>query len=55
VIVVLVSSPFGAIAGKMSEFNRILPFILNIFLFAIGIVLVWLAARYARKNPVVSV
>ncbi len=54
VIVVLFSSPFGAIAGKLSEFDRILPFILNIFLFAIGIVLVWLAARYARKNPVVT-
>lgn len=55
VIVVLFSSPFGAIAGRLSEIDRTLPFILNMALFIIGMVLVWLSARYARKNRVVSV
>jgi hypothetical protein len=55
VIVVLFSSPFGAIAGRLSEIDRILPFILNMVLFVIGMVLVWLAARYARNNRVVTV
>ena len=49
VIVVLLSTPFGAIAGKLSEINRILPFILNMVLFVIGMVLVWQAARSARN------
>jgi predicted MFS family arabinose efflux permease len=55
VIVVLFSSPFGAIAGRLSEVDRTLPFILNMVLFVIGMVLVWLAARYARKHRVVTV
>lgn len=50
VIVVALTSPFGFIAGKMSEVNRILPFVFNICLFAIGIVLVWMAARSARHT-----
>ena len=49
VIVVAITSPFGFIAGKLSEVNRILPFVLNIFLFVIGLVLVWMAARSARR------
>jgi MFS family permease len=49
VIVVLFSSPSGFIAGRLSEINRVLPFLLNIGLFAIGMVLVWQAARVAQK------
>ena len=37
------TSPFGWIAGQMSEMNRSLPFILNIVLFALGAVLSFLA------------
>jgi MFS family permease len=40
VVVLLLSSPFGWIAGQLSEINRIFPFILNIFLFVIGSILV---------------
>jgi MFS family permease len=39
VIVILVSSPFGWIAGTLSELNRTLPFIMNMVLFVIGIAL----------------
>ncbi len=47
---ILVTSPFGWIAGKMSEINRVLPFVLNIGLYAAGVILVWLAARQAEKE-----
>jgi hypothetical protein len=36
VIVIVFTSPFGWIAGRMSEVNRSLPFTLTIVLFAIG-------------------
>lgn len=49
VIVVALTSPFGYIAGKMSEANRLYPFVFNILLFFGGLVLVWLAARSARN------
>jgi Na+/melibiose symporter-like transporter len=48
-IVVLLTSPFGWIAGKMSEVDRILPFVFNIFLFGVGMSLVWGADRAQRK------
>jgi MFS family permease len=54
VIVVGLSSPFGFIAGKMSEVDRVLPFLFNIGLFCVGLVLVWLAERSARTRAVVS-
>jgi DHA1 family tetracycline resistance protein-like MFS transporter len=50
VIVVGLSAPFGYIAGKLSEIDRVFPFMLNIVLFSIGLVLVWLADRHAREN-----
>lgn len=43
VIVILLTSPFGWIAGQLSEINRVLPFALNISLFCVGMALVWLA------------
>jgi len=49
VIVVLFTTPFGAIAGKLSEINRVLPFIMNIGFFVIGMALVWLASRHASR------
>jgi hypothetical protein len=38
-------SPFGWIAGQLSALDRSLPFALNMSLFAIGIVLVWVIGR----------
>jgi len=49
-IVILLTSPFGWIAGQLSEVNRVLPFVLNICLFLIGIGLVWLAWRLRGKE-----
>ena len=51
VIVILVTSPFGWIAGLLSEANRVLPFLLNIALFALGGGLVFMAARSAQPEP----
>jgi MFS family permease len=45
VVVILCTTPFGWIAGTLSEINRNLPFILNLVLFAIGILLTFFAAR----------
>ena len=47
VIVILFTSPFGWIAGELSEINRVLPFILNIVYFAVGGGLVIVASRIA--------
>jgi MFS family permease len=47
--IILLSSPFGWIAGTLSSLNKSLPFILNIVLFAAGAVLAALAARASQK------
>ena len=47
-VVILFTSPFGWIAGSLSEINRTLPFVLNTGLFAAGAVLVYLASRNHR-------
>jgi MFS family permease len=49
-VVILLTSPFGWIAGQLSEANRVLPFILNICLFLVGMVLVWLAWRLRDRG-----
>jgi hypothetical protein len=56
--VILLTSPFGWIAGTLSEINKALPFMLNIALFAMGAVLAYvvgsqksLAAEAAGSNP----
>ena len=54
IVVIALSSPFGWIAGRLSEANRILPFVLNMVLFCIGMVLVALAWRSQSPNPVVG-
>ena len=51
VVVILLTSPFGWIAGQLSEINRVLPFILNISFFFAGMVLVWLAWRLRDRKP----
>jgi Na+/melibiose symporter-like transporter len=45
VVVILLTSPFGWIAGQLSETNRGFPFVLNISFFFVGMGLVWLAWR----------
>ena len=45
VVVILISSPFGWIAGKLSAIDRILPFMMTIILFALGVLLVFLTQK----------
>jgi DHA1 family tetracycline resistance protein-like MFS transporter len=52
VLVMAATSPFGWIAGRISEINRILPFVLNIVLFSVGILLVYLASRLSKSEAV---
>ena len=49
VIVISFTSPFGWVAGLLSEVNRNLPFILNMFIITCGGILVILAARHSQK------
>lgn len=49
-VVIIISTPFGWIAGQLSEINRIYPFILNISLYCFGAILVLLAARHTDKE-----
>lgn len=49
-VVIVFTTPFGWIAGELSEINRNLPFILNISLYSVGAVLTLLAARRAKKE-----
>ncbi len=51
VIILAVTSPFGWIAGQLSEANRSLPFVLNIVLLGLGIVLLYLAIRATQSKP----
>lgn len=48
--VIAFTTPFGWIAGKLSEISRVLPFIVNISLYLIGAVMVLLAARQYNKE-----
>lgn len=52
--IILITSPFGWIAGNLSSLDKILPFILNITLFAIGSVLAYLAGNAAQKRLAVT-
>ena len=45
------TSPFGWIAGQLSGMNRSLPFVLSIFLFAVGGLLTYLASRFSKEPP----
>jgi hypothetical protein len=47
--IILLTSPFGWIAGTLSEIDRDLPFILNIVLFAMGAALAYVAG--SQKSP----
>lgn len=50
VAIIGLTSPFGWIAGMLSGLNKNLPFILNIALFSVGAVLVYLAGRRAQQQ-----
>lgn len=52
--IILVTSPFGWIAGTLSELDKGLPFILNMVLFIIGAVLAYLAGNASQKNLTVE-
>lgn len=53
-VVIIVTTPFGWIAGKLSEVNRILPFVIDIALYSIGVLLVFLASRHPSNQPEVQ-
>lgn len=48
--VILLTSPFGWIAGTLSEVNKNLPFTLNISLFVIGAVLAYLTGKASQDR-----
>jgi MFS family permease len=50
--IILLTSPFGWIAGTLSEIDKAWPFILNIVLFAVGVVLAYVAG--SRKSLAVE-
>jgi MFS family permease len=49
--IILLTSPFGWIAGNLSALNKGLPFLLNITLFAVGAVLAYLMGKASQKEP----
>jgi len=52
VVVIVFTSPFGWIAGQISEVNRSWPFVLNAILFSAGGVLTYLIAPWVHdENP----
>ncbi len=46
VALIVLTSPFGWIAGRLSAIDRSLPFVLNMGLFVIGAGLVWTIGRW---------
>jgi MFS family permease len=50
VALIVLISPFGWIAGQLSAIDRALPFALNMALFAIGALLVWVIGRPGFLN-----
>jgi DHA1 family tetracycline resistance protein-like MFS transporter len=54
VIVIVGTSPFGWIAGQMSEIDRSLPFTLTLVLFGLGGLLTFVASRYAERKSKLS-
>jgi len=49
-LILLITSPFGWVAGQLSAINRSLPFVFNFGLFVIGAGMVWLASRLANSQ-----
>ncbi len=53
-MVLVCATPFGWIAGQMSEINRNLPFVLIIVIFALGGLLTYLVGRLVRGGEEVG-
>lgn len=53
--IILLTSPFGWIAGTLSASNKDFPFILNIALFVIGAILAYLAGNASQKRDMAKV
>jgi MFS family permease len=51
VALIILISPFGWIAGQLSAIDRSLPFALNMGLFAVGMLLVWIIGRPGIFHP----
>jgi MFS family permease len=49
VTVIVLTSPFGWIAGQLSSIDRILPFVLSMVLFVGGAFLTWRAAKFTER------
>ncbi|MBI9048892.1 MAG: MFS transporter [Anaerolineaceae bacterium] len=54
VVIILITSPFGWIAGLLSAQEKALPFILNIVLLGIGVLLAYLSGNVAEKKLILS-
>jgi MFS family permease len=50
VTIILITAPFGWIAGILSAQEKALPFLLNIVLLGLGIILAYVAGRTAEKK-----
>ncbi len=50
VVIILLTSPFGWLAGFLSEISRTLPFVMNICLFFLGGVFTYLASQRAVQD-----
>ena len=48
--IILFTSPFGWLAGSLSEINKDLPFVLNIVLFAVGALLAYRAGQSSEND-----
>lgn len=51
-ILILFTAPFGWIAGQLSAINRTFPFVMNMGLFVIGALLVWVINRNPKTEPI---
>ncbi len=49
--IILLTSPFGWIAGNLSQINKDFPFLLNIGLFVVGAVLAYIAGSQKTFSP----
>ena len=54
VVVIVLTSPFGWIAGTLSSIDRMLPFLLCMALFIIGAFLTWRAAKISENADISS-
>jgi hypothetical protein len=52
-LVLMFTSPFGWIAGQISEINRSLPFVLNTVLLSVGGLLTYLASRRVKGGTAI--